>query len=77
MLPPPNPLLRKTLKVYEKPPESSVKGIVFKKLKEFKQFQNQPQDQLANTIKIIKHDRSRSDASSPIKDKNSSLIGPV
>ena len=35
-LPPPNPLLPKTLKVQEKPPESSIKGIVFRKLKEFK-----------------------------------------
>ena len=38
LLPPPNPLLPKTMKVLDKPPESSIKGITFRKLKEFKQF---------------------------------------
>ena len=41
IMPPPNPLLPKSMKVQDKPPESSIKNIVFKKLKEFKQFQNQ------------------------------------
>ena len=48
MLPPPNPLLPKTMKVQEKPPESSIKGIVFRKLKEFKKFANPVNDQLAD-----------------------------
>lgn len=38
ILPPPNPLLPKTVKVHDKAPESNIKGITFRKLKEFKSF---------------------------------------
>ena len=60
-LPAPNPLLPKTLKVQDKPPESNIKGIVFRKLKEFKSFPQQPNDQLTDYVRQIKHERAKTE----------------
>ena len=37
-LPPPNPLLPKSVKIHDQVPGSIIKGIVFREIKDFKHF---------------------------------------
>lgn len=49
ILPPPNPILSLSVRKNERPPESTVKGIIFCELKEFKRFPGQANDALGMT----------------------------
>ena len=75
-LPPPNPLLPKSIIIPDRPPESSIKGIVFRQLKNFKHFSSQQVDQLgeqrnSRPTSNLRQDRAnKQDSFSPLKDKS-------
>lgn len=72
ILPPPLDILPKALKVYDKPPESSIKGIIFRKLKEFKQIPSQQNDKLADNLNSMKLQK-KVESPSPMKEHSAGL----
>lgn len=49
-LPPPNPLLPKSVKIHDQVPGSIIKGIVFREIKDFKHFADQSKDKLGHNL---------------------------